>query len=109
LGLAAATLAAFCLMTSMHERYAFATLIFLAPLLDRRPVQVAWGSLAVAVSFNVFAGAPPDQIGPIIPIAGPIGTAGSVAMILSAVIVFVLLVRERRNASADAAERPGVA
>ena len=109
LGLAAATLAAFCLMTSMHERYAFATLIFLAPLLDRRPVQVAWGSLAVAVSFNVFAGAPPDQIGPIIPIAGPIGTAGSVAMTLSAVIVFVLLVRERRNASADAAEWTGVA
>ena len=108
-GLAAATLAAFCLMTSMHERYAFATLIFLAPLLDRRPVQVAWGILAVAVSLNVFAGAPPDQIGPIIPVAGPIGTAGSAAMILSALIVFALLVRERPNAPADAAERLGAA
>jgi hypothetical protein len=106
-GLAAATLAAFCLMTSMHERYAFAALVFLAPLLDRRPVQVAWGILAVAVSLNVFAGAPPDQIGPIIPVAGPIGTAGSAAMILSALIVFALLVRERPNAPADAAERLG--
>jgi hypothetical protein len=108
-GLAAATLAAFCLMTSMHERYAFAALVFLAPLLDRRPVQVAWGILAVAVSLNVFAGAPPDQIGPIIPVAGPIGTAGSAAMILSALIVFALLVRERPNAPADAAERLGAA
>ena len=70
-GLAAATLAAFCLMTSMHERYAFAALVFLVPLFGRRSVQVAWGILAVAVSLNVLAGAPPDQIGPIIPVAGP--------------------------------------
>ena len=73
LGLAAATLAAFCLMTSMHERYAFAALVFLAPLLARRPVQVAWGILAVAISLNVVAGAPPDQIGPIIPLGGLVG------------------------------------
>lgn len=108
-GLAAATLAAFCLMTSMHERYAFAALVFLAPLLGRWVVRVTWGCLAVAVSLNVFAGAPPDQIGPIIPVAGPIGTAGSIGMILSTLIVFALLVRERSNASADAAELMGSA
>ena len=60
-------------MTSMHERYAFAALVFLAPLLARRPVQVAWGILAVAISLNVVAGAPPDEIGPIIPLGGLVG------------------------------------
>ncbi len=96
LGLAAATLAAFCLMTSMHERYAYAALVFLAPLLARRPVQVAWGILAVAISLNVVAGAPPDQIGPIVPLGGIVGAAGSVAMIVATAIVFVLLVADRR-------------
>ncbi len=42
-------------MTSMHERYAFAALVFLAPLLGRRPVQVAWAILAVAISLNLVA------------------------------------------------------
>jgi hypothetical protein len=98
LGLAAATLAGFCLMTSMHERYAYAALVFLAPLLGRRPVQVAWGILAVAISLNVVAGAPPDEIGPIVPIGGLVGTAGSLAMIVATVIVFALLVADRRPA-----------
>jgi len=99
LGLAAATLAAFCLMTSMHERYAFAALVFLAPLLARRPVQVAWGILAVAVSLNVVAGAPPDQLGPIVPLGGLPGTAGSLAMIVATAIVFALLVADGRPAA----------
>ena len=96
LGLAAATLAAFCLMTSMHERYAFAALVFLAPLLARRPVQVAWGILAVAISLNVVAGAPPDEIGPVIPLGGIVGVAGSIGMIVATAIVFVMLVADGR-------------
>jgi len=96
LSLAAATLGAFCLMTSMHERYAYAALVFLAPLLARRPVQVAWGILAVAVSLNVVAGAPPDQVGPIVPIGGIVGAAGSLAMVVATVIVFALLLGDRR-------------
>ncbi len=95
LGLAAATLAAFCLMTSMHERYAFASLVFLAPLLGRRPVQIAWGILAVAISLNVVAGAPPDEIGPIIPLGEPVGTAGSIAVLVATLIVGGLLVGDR--------------
>lgn len=95
LGLAAATLAAFCLMTTMHERYAYASLVFLAPLLGRRPVQIVWGILAVAVSLNIVAGAPPGQIGPIIPLSGPVGTLGSIAMILSTMIVCALLLGSR--------------
>jgi hypothetical protein len=95
LSLACATLVAFCLMTSMHERYAYASLVFLAPLLDRRPIQVAWGILAVAISLNVVAGAPPDGIGRIIPISGLMGTAGSACMIAGTTIICGLLIRKR--------------
>jgi len=105
LGLAAATLAAFCLMTSMHERYAFAALVFLAPLLARRPVQIAWGILAVTISLNVAAGAPPDQIGPIIPIGGPVGMAGSIAMVVATGVALFALVRG--GPSAGGRDAPG--
>jgi hypothetical protein len=102
LGLAAATLAAFCLMTSMHERYAFAALVFLAPLLGRRPIQVAWGILAVAVSANLVAGAPPDQLGAIVPVGGLVGLVGSIAMIGATGIVFTVLVADRVDGSGAA-------
>ena len=98
LGLAAATLVAFCLMTSMHERYAYAALVFLAPLLARRSVQIAWGILAVAISLNVVAGAPPDLLGPIIPMGGAIGTAGSIGMIAASGVVLFALVRRGPSA-----------
>jgi len=103
LGLAAATLVAFCLMTSMHERYAFAALVFLAPLLGRRPVQVAWGILAVAISLNVVAGAPPDAIGQIVPLGGLVGVLGSAAMIVATALVVAALVAERSPAAVSEA------
>ena len=111
LGLAAATLGAFCLMTSMHERYAYAALVFLAPLLGRRAVLAVWGILAVAISLNIVAGAPPGEIGPIIPLTGPVGTLGSIAMILGTVIVCALLVdgRSGRRAALDEGARERVA
>ncbi len=101
LGLATATLVAFCLMTSMHERYAFASLVFLAPLLGRRSVIAAWGILAVTVSLNVVAGAPPDQIGPIVPLTGLTGTAGSISMSVATVITCALLLGGRSGRVAD--------
>ena len=106
LGLAGATLAAFCLMTSMHERYAFAALVFLAPLLGRRPVQVAWAILAVAISLNVVAGAPPDTVGPVVALGGLVGVAGSVAMIVATGIVLALLVGEGRPVAVRGEGRP---
>jgi hypothetical protein len=105
LGLAAATLAAFCLMTSMHERYAYAALVFLAPLLGRRSIQVVWGTLAVVISLNVVAGAPPGQIGSIIPLTGPVGIVGSIAMILATIVAFALLL-SARSTRAPADGRP---
>lgn len=97
MALTAATLAAFSLMTSMHERYAYASLVLLAPLLSRRSIQVVWVTLGAAISLNLVAGAPPDQMGQIIPVAGPVGTLGSIAMILATAIMFALLLGNRSD------------
>lgn len=94
LGLTAATLVSFCLMTTMHERYSYASLVFLAPLLARPTVRVAWAILAVTVTLNIVAASPPGRpSGSLIPLFGPIGVASSVAMILATVLVLTLLIR----------------
>jgi hypothetical protein len=94
LGLTAATLVSFCFLTTMHERYAYASLVFLAPLLVRPAVRVAWTILAVAVTLNIVAAAPPNQQpGSLLPVHGPVGAVGSVAMILATIMVLMLLVR----------------
>ena len=94
LGLAAATLVSFCLMTTIHERYAYASLVFLAPLLARPAVRVAWSILAVTITLNIVAAAPPNQhAGSVIPVFGPIGAIGSAAMIAATVLVLILMVR----------------
>ena len=72
LGLTAATLVSFCLMTAVHERYAYASLVFLAPLLARPAIRVAWAILAVTVTLNIVATMPPNQHpGSVIPFLGP--------------------------------------
>ena len=73
----------------------YASLVFLAPLLARPAVRVAWAILAVTVTLNIVAAAPPNQhAGSLIPVFGPIGTAGSVAMIVATIMVLMLLVRD---------------
>jgi Gpi18-like mannosyltransferase len=95
LGLTAATLVAFCLMTTMHERYAYASLVFLAPMLARPAVRVVWAILATAVTTNTVAAMPPNQhSGSIIPLYGAVGIAGSAAMIVATVMVLTLLARD---------------
>ena len=105
LGLAASVLVAFCLLTTMHERYSFAAVVFLALLLaDRRPA-VAWIVLAVAVSVNLLAARPPTGLpGSWIPVDGPVGIAGSLAITVVAVACLLLL-RDRGagSVSRDAA------
>jgi hypothetical protein len=54
LGLACATLASFSLLTTMHERYSLAALIFLVPLLPDRRVLVAWVALSLAITGNML-------------------------------------------------------
>jgi len=99
LGLAASVLVAFCLLTTMHERYSFAAVVFLALLLaDRRPAA-AWIVLAVAVSLNLVAARPPTGLpGSWIPVGGPVGIAGSLAITAVAIAVVAMLAAESRSA-----------
>ncbi len=43
----------------MHERYAYAALVFLALLLPDRRILALWIVLGVAVTLNLLAAAPP--------------------------------------------------
>jgi hypothetical protein len=112
LGLAAATLVSFNLMTTMHERYSYAALVFLAPLLARPAVFLAWSILAVTISLNILAAAPPNQqAGSVVPVSGPIGAIGSLAIVAATILVVVLLVRtkpgEPDRAPRSTGMRPG--
>lgn len=113
LGLAAASLVAFCALTTMHERYAYAALVFLAPLLPDRRVLAVWVVFGVFFTLNLLAAAPPTpEIGRLLPIAGPLGIAGSVAITACAVAILVLLSRRDAEpapevATGRATQRPG--
>jgi Gpi18-like mannosyltransferase len=82
LGLAAATLVAFCFLTSMHERYAYGALVFLMLLIPER--RVRWLAIAFGLVFtlNLLAAAPPTEtIGKLLPVGGSLGIVGSLAML----------------------------
>lgn len=94
LGLAAAALVAFCALTTMHERYAYAALVFLALLIVDRRVLAVWIVFGVFFTLNLFAAAPPTpEIGRLLPVAGALGIVGSVAITACAVAVLALLSR----------------
>jgi dolichyl-phosphate-mannose-protein mannosyltransferase len=94
LGFAAAALVAFCALTTMHERYAYAVLVFLALLLPDRRVLAVWVVFGAFFALNLLAAAPPTaEIGRLLPVAGPLGIVGSVAITASAVAILALLSR----------------
>lgn len=95
LGLAAAVLVTFCLLTSMHERYAFGALAFLPLAFPDRRVLWLWAALGVVTTLNLLAAIPPTtEIGAALPIDGPLGIGGSIAMLAILAATLVLL-RER--------------
>jgi len=91
-GLAASTLVFFAFLTQMHERYAYAAVIFLAATIpDRRG---SWLAAAAGIIFtlNLVAAAPPTpDIGRLLPIAGPLGIVGSLAMLAITIATLVLM------------------
>jgi hypothetical protein len=98
LGGAAGTLVAFLALTTMHERYSWAALVFLAPLLADRRAAVAWAVLA-GVTFANYLAAIPIVTGdpPLLPIDGRLGFAGSAAITGIGVGVIVLLLEAARG------------
>jgi Gpi18-like mannosyltransferase len=91
LGLAASVLVFFSFMTQMHERYAYAALILLVLLLPEARIGWLWAAFAVVFSLNLVAAIPPTpEIGAAVPIAGPLGIVGSVAMVAITLVVVAM-------------------
>jgi hypothetical protein len=98
LGLSAAILVAFTFLTTMHERYAFGALVFLVLLIRERRILALWIALGIVMTLNLLAAIPPsEQIGALIPISGPLGVAGSLAMIAITLLVLRELVVSSRE------------
>ena len=82
LGVAASVLVAFCLLTTMHERYSYAAVIFLAAAMSSRARGAAWALLAVAATANVIAAIPPSAVpGTLVPLGGAVGIVGSLSVL----------------------------
>jgi Gpi18-like mannosyltransferase len=103
LGVAASVLVCFCALTSVHERYGYAALIFLAPLIPDRRILATWLALTAVMTLNVVAAVPPTtEIGSAVPINGALGLAGSLAMIgLTAVVLWLLATEQTVPRAAD--------
>ena len=102
LGLATATLCAFSMLTTMHERYAFAALVFLA-LLVREPAM-RWLGLAFGAVFtlNLLAAIPPTpQVASLLPVDGVLGVVGSATMLAMTAAALLLLISVRRQDAAS--------
>ncbi len=100
LGLAASVLVFFTFMTQMHERYAYAALIFLVLVVAERRLSWLWLVFGVVFTLNLLAAVPPTpEIEQLLPVAGPLGIAGSIAMIA---LTFVSLAALRRSDDATA-------
>jgi hypothetical protein len=102
-GLVASVLVAFCLLTTMHERYAYGALAFLVLAFPDR--RAAWLALAFGVVFtlNVVAAIPPTpEIGAALPVAGQLGVVGSIAMLLILGATLVVLRGEAASARSRA-------
>ena len=95
LGLAAATLVAFCFLTSMHERYSYGALIFLMLLVP--DVRMRWLGVAFGIVFtlNVLAAVPPTPgIEALLPGRRPArASPAPIAMLAITVTAVALLVR----------------
>jgi dolichyl-phosphate-mannose-protein mannosyltransferase len=97
LALAASVLVAFSFLTTMHERYAFAAIVFLGLLIHEpriRALAIAFGTVFL---LNLVAAVSPlpSRAG-ILPVGGAIGIAGSVAILaITAAVLFYLSPRAR--------------
>ncbi len=82
LGLACATLVAFAFLTTLHERYSVAAVVFLLPLLSEARVRWAWLGLSLLISWNIIGAVPASgSLGSFLPLYGPVGFVGSIGML----------------------------
>ena len=110
LGLAATTLVAFTFLTTMHERYAYGALIFLMLLIPE--ARIRWLGLGFGVVFtlNLVAAIPAtDDLGRLLPVGGPLGLAGSIAMVCITVATLYELQRPASKPDPSGLPGPGAA
>jgi Gpi18-like mannosyltransferase len=82
LALAASVLVAFTFLTSMHERYAYGAIVFLALLVPDRRLRWLGVAFGIVMTLNLLAAVPPTrEIGELLPVAGLLGIAGALAML----------------------------
>jgi Gpi18-like mannosyltransferase len=101
LGLTASVLVAFTFLTTMHERYAFGALVFLALLIPERRLRWLGVAFGVVFTLNLFAAVPPtSELREVLPVAGAFGVAGSIAVLaITAASVLLLTRHDREDAS----------
>jgi len=105
LGVAGAVLVAFCLLTSMHERYAFGALAFLPLALPGRRILALAATFGAVITLNLLSAIPPSPaFEAALPINGALGVVGSIAMLAILVATLVLLRREAVAAAPHPAE-----
>jgi hypothetical protein len=96
----AAVLVAFTFLTTMHERYAFGALVFLAVLIPERRLLGLWLVFGLVFTLNLAAAIPPTpEIGALLPVAGLLGALGSLAVIAITLGVLAELRRSSGHAS----------
>jgi Gpi18-like mannosyltransferase len=104
-GLAAAVLVAFTFLTTMHERYAFGALVFLVLAFPSRAAALLALAFGVVFTLNLFAAIPPTgDIDALLDVDGPLGIAGSVAM-LAVLAAVALQLRPRADTDTSPAPR----
>ena len=87
LALAAMALVAFSFLTTMHERYAYASIVFLAFVLVDRRMIVLWFALGIIVTANTFMAIP-------VPGWQFLGILGSLGMVALTIAVLAILYEE---------------
>ena len=98
LGMAASSLVLFMFLTGMHERYGFAALAVLALCVPDGRLRWIAVALGLVMTANLLAAIPPsDRIGNLLPIAGPLGIFGSIAMLAITGAILSLLIRESQD------------
>lgn len=109
LGLTASVLVFFTFMTQMHERYAYAALVFLVLLLPESWPRRLWLALGVAFTLNLLAAIPPTgDIDRLLQVDGPLGIAGSIALIGVTLVSLRLLGRGEPDAMGGGAAPGGL-
>jgi hypothetical protein len=99
-------------LTTMHERYAFGALIFLALLLPDRRVLALWLVFGVAFTLNLLAAIPPTpEIASVLPVSGVFGVTGSIVTLGVTVAILGLclsgIARDLRYCAGDEPSPPG--